>query len=302
MCLGLGCLAASYFLLVGSGPAAACWSLLIVGLVLLGLAAVTQAIDKGRNPAWGVLSIVGIWILSVLPDRRLRRLDQIEEELTGRPGELALYGEVAAAWSVPFWGLYCGLRGIREARVRGLQPPVGDTICAAISTVVAVAVLGIILWKPRTDEVAYGKLSLVRLPPGWVEISEKFAEISRDDPGFQVAVASRKTPAAVTVSLAPKPPGMDIDEFAEAYSAERRQILGPTFVRSGPSIRTAGTRRLIEYQFHGPADRKEQSEQLLTFWETPQYFWVTMAWTSQDGFRRIGHELRLISESVYSTE
>jgi hypothetical protein len=297
-----GCLTAAYFISVRNGPFLLQWICFVGGMIACGLATCMMALGRGHSPAWGLLSFVGLAVVAMKPDRNLRRLDEIDLALTGHCSDHASTEFVAKWAKIPFLGLFLALRARKIAAERGGTPPTEAVVYGIVSTALAVGFIVYPLISSRTDAVASGQLALVRLPPGWVDGTDEANKSPNSDRGFDVFVASRTTPAGLAVTYGPKVPNMSFDAYTAAAADERQQILGASFTRSGPKIRTAGSRRLVEYEFRGPPERKEERVQLLTFWETNGYYWYTLAWTSESGFSLIGHEFRLITDNVFSME
>lgn len=148
---------------------------------------------------------------------------------------------------------------------------------------------------PAVD-VVQGKVSLVRLPPNWADLS-----VANSAPEYDVMVGSKTFRAVVAVNPFPKQDGYQLDEIAKAAVERDRQNLGSAFVLTGPVIRTVGERKRLEFVFQNPKDDSREAVRVLTFWETPQGCWLTRAWTDHEGYREHIDELRFVADNVYST-
>lgn len=307
LALGTAFCALAYFLTVRRGPLPLRWGTLAVGLMMFGLAAVTQALAKGQKPVWGFLSVVGIYVLAGMTDRTQRRIDDIDAELTGTLPRYA-YEDISNASAIPFWGLYRAIRNIREARRRGVDLPLSELLwsfdvhLSALSTLAAVG--GILflayarLLHATTDDVAYGRQCFVRLPRGWMDVTVE----RRLDPRIDIVVASRYFAAALSVTPLPKAEQAGIDESADAVTAVWQQELGPAFVRNGPTTREVNGQRRREYVLSGPAVGGGTDVHVLTLWETSKFLIVTDGWTNHDAYERCADDLRSIADNVFALE
>lgn len=307
LALGTAFCALAFFLTIRHGYLPLHWGLLVVGLMLFGLAAVTQALAKGQKPVLGFLSVVGIYLLAGMTDRTQRRIDDIDAELSGTLPRYA-YEDLSNASAIPFWGLFRAIRNIREARRRGVDLPLSELLwsfdvhLSALSTLAAVGGILFVAYArflhATTDDVAYGRQCFVRLPRGWMDVTAE----RRLDPRIDVVVASRYFVATVSVMPFPKAEQAGFDASADAVIAIWRKELGPAFVHNGPMTRDANGQRRREYVLSGPAVGGGTDVHVLTLWETSKFLIVADGCTNHDSYQQCADDFRSIVDNVFALE
>lgn len=305
--VGLALAGWELWLLANQASAAWRWSVLVASLYVLGMAAWMQALAKGRSPAYGFLSVIGIYALAGVDDRVQRRIDDIDAELTGELPQY-LQSDNSSAAVIPFWGFYRSIRDMRAARRGGntqsfwhLAVQFNLPVSASATLVAAGFVLFFgyaRLLHATTDDVAYGKNCLVRLPFGWMDRTTEQAP----DSGVDAVVSSRYFPAKVSVLKFPKPDSFRLEAIADSYSRTVQQKLGPAFGRNSPATRVANGRNLVEYVVSGPQAGGGTEIHVITVWETSKFLLATHAWTNQDSYHRCAADIRTIADNVFLLE
>lgn len=159
------------FVLVGVTKGS--WWLMMPAIISLGAATSFYALERGRHPAWGLLSLPGLALLNVMPDLHAARLDEIDFRMTGAApkrvsgerlsqaiflpltpffaeslnlnAELGIPPGLQRHWAIIFapLGLYHAIRLIFDVRQQGksLVLPIAVTVWAACLTFVATNLL-----------------------------------------------------------------------------------------------------------------------------------------------------------------
>lgn len=173
------------FVLVGVTKGS--WWLMTPAIISLGAATSFYALERGRHPAWGLLSLPGLALLNVMPDLHAARLDEIDFRMTGAApkrvsgerlsqaiflplvpffaeslnlnAELGIPPGIQRHWAIIFapLGLYHAIRLIFDARSQGKSPvlPIAVTVWAGFMTAVAANMLVRDFDRPKPlDQIA----------------------------------------------------------------------------------------------------------------------------------------------------
>jgi hypothetical protein len=289
------------------------------------------AMERGRHPAWGILSIPGLAVLNEMPDCHAIRLDEIERQLSGSPSKRVEDKRLEKAFFLPvvtlgcfLWareneteewrnqvllggalvapfGLYHASRLIVETRRRGLFTvlPIAAMIWACLMTGLAATMIASIVERVKSrEEVLAGDYAVLRLPPGWERNPAAKAA------GVDLSAMNRKKNYYLTVSSVPKSTvsQSSLEEFALARVEEERTRIGTKVEPDGPRKRTVGGREMLLLEVRQAGGIKPDTTYRLAFWQTENRIYLVIGSGSTFELRSNGIELHEVMDAVKTVE